>query len=227
MPSLICKTLALTFLLGAVNNLAFAQHSHWLKAFESHYNANLHADTGKLFKIAKKHITRPDSTHKPALAVKRSAIIPGWGQLYNRNWWKVPLVYTTLGLFGQSVVVNQRGYRQYLEVYKLVKDPRRQRPPVGSPVRTLYERYKKSDLAQLDAIQSNYQRNTQLSILGMAGFWGLQVIDAYIEAKFIHSYSIDRNLSVNITPSIATTGTTYTAGNVPAVMPIIKLLVTI
>ena len=226
MPSLICKALTLTFLLGTINAFAFAQQSQWLKAFESHYSPTLNADTNKLFKEAKKRINRPDTTHKPALAVKRSVIIPGWGQLYNRHWWKIPVVYTTLGLFGRSVVVNQRGYQQYLEVYKLVKDPKRQRPPVGSPVRTLYERYKRSDLVQLDAIQSNYQRNMQLSILGMAGFWGIQVIDAYIEAKFIHSYSIDRNLSVNISPGIIGTGT-YALGNVPAVVPAMKLLVTI
>jgi hypothetical protein len=226
MPSLIYKALGLTFLLGTISNFAFAQQIHWLKAFESHYTANLNADTGKLFKKSKKHLTWPDSTHKPALAVKRSAIIPGWGQLYNRQWWKIPVVYITLGLFGRSVVVNQRSYQQYLEVYKLVKDPKRQRPPVGSPVRILYEQNKGSDLPRLDAIQSNYQRNMQLSILGMAGFWGLQVIDAYIEAKFIHSYSIDRNLNVSLSPGFVGTGT-YALGNVPAVMPAMKLLVTI
>jgi hypothetical protein len=224
MPSLICKAAGLTFLLGIIHAIAFAQGAALIKTSQSSYIVAFGIDTGKLFKKTNKHIHRPDTAHKPAIAIKRSAIIPGWGQLYNHAWWKIPVIYTTLGLFGQSVVVNQRSYKQYLEVYKLIKDLKRTRPPIGDPVRTLYDKNSRSDLSYIDAIQSNYQRNMQLSILGLVGFWGVQVIDAYIDAKFIHSYTIDRNLSVNITPGIATTAT-YTAGNVPAVMPVMKLLV--
>jgi hypothetical protein len=225
MPSLICKAMGLIFSLTLVHAFALAQHTALYKTGYSSYIAASDLDTGKLFRKAKKRIHQPDTAHKPALAIKRSAIIPGWGQLYNHNWWKIPVIYTTLGLFGQSVVVNQRSYQQYLEVYRLIKDRKRTRPPVGDPVRTLYDKNSRADLSYIDAIQSNYQRNMQLSILGFVGFWGVQVIDAYIDAKFIHSYTIDRNLSINITPGIATTGNTYTAGNVPAVMPVMKLLV--
>lgn len=226
MPSLICKAPGLIFLLTVVHTITLAQSTGLFKTTRVNYAAALSLDTAKLLKRTKKHINRPDTTHKSAIAVKRSAMIPGWGQVYNRTWWKLPIVYTTLGLFGRSVVVNQRSYQQYLEVYKLVKDSKRPRPPIGDPVRTLYEQNKKSDLSRLDNIQSNYQRNMQLSVLGFVGFWGIQVIDAYIDAKFIHSYTIDRNLSVDIKPGIATTGATYTAGNAPTVMPVMKLLVT-
>jgi len=227
MPSLICKAFGLVFLLALVHSSVFAQTGAFFKASSKPYTAAFVVDTGNSLKKGKKHISKPDTAHKPALAIKRSAIIPGWGQIYNRTWWKIPIIYTTLGMFGQSVITNQRSYKQYLEVYKLVKDPNRPRPPVGGPVRVLYEQNKRSDPSRLSDLQSNYQRNMQLSILGLVGFWGVQVIDAYIDAKFIHSYTIDRNLSVDITPGIATTGTAYTAGNVPAVMPVMKLLVTI
>lgn len=226
MPSLICKALGLILLLNVVYAVTFAQSTGLFKTTRVNYVATVALDTPQILKRTKKHISHPDSTHKPATAVRRSAMIPGWGQVYNHTWWKLPVIYTTLGLFGQSVVSYQRSYHQYLEVYKLVKDPRRPRPPVGDPVRTLYERNKSATPSQLDNLQSNYQRNMQLSVLGFIGFWGIQVIDAYIDAKFIHSYTVDRNLSVDITPGIATTGATYTAGNVPTVMPVMKLLVT-
>lgn len=227
MPSLICKALGLIFLLTAVHAITFAQSAGVFKTTRVNYAATLGLDTPKLSKQHKKHYNRPDTTHKPAIAVRRSAVIPGWGQVYNRTWWKLPIVYTTLGLFGRSVVVSQRSYKQYLEVYKLVNDPTRPRPPVGDPVRALYEQNSGSTPSRLDNIQSNYQRNMQLSILGFLGFWGVQVIDAYIDAKFIHSYSIDRNLSVDITPGIAITQGNYPTGNAPLVTPVMKLLVTI
>lgn len=225
MPSLTCKTLGLILSFTLVQTFVLAQSSALFKTNQRFSIATADLDTGKLFKKINKHAARPDTSHKPALAVKRSAIIPGWGQLYNRNWWKIPVVYTTLGLFGQSVITSQRSYKQYLEVYKLVKDPKRQRPPVGDPVRNLYELNKHADLTYLDAIQSNYQRNMQLSILGFVGFWGVQMIDAYIDAKFIHSYSIDRNLSLDVSPGVTTTGA-YKAG-VLTVVPVMKLLVTL
>jgi len=226
MPSLTCKALGLIFLLSLIHAIAPAQTMDWFKKTRVNYTAAFGADTAKLLKRTKKHMARPDTAHKPLLAVKRSAIIPGWGQLYNQAWWKTPVIYTTLGLFGQLVVVNQRSYKQYLEVYKLIKDQKRPRPPVGDPIRTLYDKNSQTDLNYIDAIQSNYQRNMQLSILGFVGFWGVQVIDAYIDAKFIHSYSIDSNLSFHVTPGITTTGT-YMAGNVPQVMPVMKLVMII
>ncbi|CAM3951034.1 DUF5683 domain-containing protein [Mucilaginibacter galii] len=228
MPSLICKTLGLIFSLTLLHSFVFAQTSTLFKTNQRFGSAaTFNLDTGKILKKARKHLNRPDTTHKPAIAVRRSAVIPGWGQVYNRTWWKLPIVYTTLGLFGRSVVVSQRSYKQYLEVYKLVNDPTRPRPPVGDPVRTLYEQNSGSTPSRLDNIQSNYQRNMQLSVLSFIGFWGVQVIDAYIDAKFIHSYSIDRNLSVDITPGIAITQANYPTGNAPLVTPVMKLLVTI
>ena len=38
--------------------------------------------------------------HPPRAAALRSAIIPGWGQVYNKKYWKVPIVYAALGITG-------------------------------------------------------------------------------------------------------------------------------
>src|SRR4051812_29848284 len=46
----------------------------------------------------KEKIYRPDSNHKPGKAVLHSLMIPGWGQVYNKRWWKVPAIYAGLGL---------------------------------------------------------------------------------------------------------------------------------
>jgi hypothetical protein len=65
-------------------------------------------------------------------------------------------------------------------------------------------------------------RNFQLSILGMAGCWALQMIDAYIDAKFIQSFSVDNDLSLKLRPGIM--AQPVYAGNYSSVgMPVLKL----
>ncbi|MGZ3873125.1 MAG: DUF5683 domain-containing protein, partial [Mucilaginibacter sp.] len=68
-------------------------------------------------KIKKKEkVYHPDSTHSPHKAVMRSLILPGWGQVYNHKVWKVPLVYTGLGLLGWAIVFNAQYYKEFLKL---------------------------------------------------------------------------------------------------------------
>ncbi|HEY2581280.1 MAG TPA: DUF5683 domain-containing protein [Mucilaginibacter sp.] len=155
-------------------------------------------------KAKKGSIMLPDSTHSPKKAVYRSLFIPGWGQLYNHRWWKVPLIYTGLGLLGWAIVFNNTYYQEFLQLsiyrehgtspnpgdkyyneYILYNNPAN---PV--PTQSLYD------------AQDAYRRNRDLSILGFVGFWGINVMDAYIDAKFINSYTMDNNLSMKITPQL-------------------------
>jgi hypothetical protein len=54
----------------------------------------------------------------------------------------------------------------------------------------------------LQEAASNYQRNMQISVLSILLVWGVQAVDAYIDAKFISSYTVDNNLSMKVTPSL-------------------------
>jgi hypothetical protein len=168
----------------------------------------------------------PDSTHSPSLAVKRSAIIPGWGQLYNHRWWKVPLVYGGLVSLGLAVEFNQRYYKNYLRVYRLKQNAQRPDDGDSQAVKTLFNNVSGVSTTALEGAVSGYQRNMQLSILGIVGVWGIQMVDAYIDAKFIHSYTMDRDLSFKISPGVATSPV-YASGNIPSVMPVLKLTFTL
>src|SRR5437588_10353977 len=70
-------------------------------------------------KITKEKVYHPDTLHNPHKAVMRSLMIPGWGQIYNRRWWKLPIVYGGLGLLGDVVVFNQKYYKLFLAEAKL------------------------------------------------------------------------------------------------------------
>jgi len=149
-------------------------------------------------------LTLPDSTHSPHKAIMRSLMIPGWGQLYNHRWWKVPVIYGGLGLLGWAIVFNNTYYNHFLtlSVYREHGTV----PAKGDKYYDLYMQYSNpsapvSTQALYNA-EDGYRRNRDLSILGLLAAWGINVVDAYIDAKFINSYTMDNNLSMKITPDL-------------------------
>jgi hypothetical protein len=144
-------------------------------------------------KITKEKTYHPDSLHSPHKAVMHSLIIPGWGQLYNHQWWKVPIIYAGIGLLGDAIVFNQQYYTLFLKEAQL-----RERGILTGRNPTLVN-VSDPDVTTYTDI---YRRNRDLSILGTLGAWGIQMIDAYIDAKFKHSYTMDNNLSIKIKPEV-------------------------
>ena len=163
-------------------------------------------------KIKKEPEYHPDSTHSPKLAVRRSLFIPGWGQYYNRGLWyiKVPAIYLGLGLLGKAIIDNQKQYKVYLALARISNTGGIPQP--GDRLYASYLKYKREyDLyvvnygatyADLENAANGYQRNFQISILSVLVVWGVQVVEAYIDAKFINAYTVDNNLSFKVSPTI-------------------------
>jgi hypothetical protein len=177
--------------------------------------------------IKKEKVYHPDSLHSPHKAVMHSLMIPGWGQLYNHSWWKVPIIYGGIGLLVSAVIFNQKYYNQDIAIANY----RRQgiAPKPGDKYYaeyTLYAQYNVPDQSVYDEIDG-YRRNRDLSILGILGAWGIQTIEAYIDAKFIHSYTVDNNLGMNmkITPGLISQPLYAQSAN-PSYIPSIKITFT-
>jgi hypothetical protein len=158
-------------------------------------------------KIKKEKVYHPDSTHSPRTARIRSTIIPGWGQVYNRKYWKVPLIYGGLGLLGAAIVYNQKYYNQFLALAQIKKTGAI--PTQGQPLYAKYKKYEAeykiyTNLSSetLGNAADGYLRNRDLSILGVIGVWGLNIIDSYIDAKFINSFTVDNDLSMKVSPGL-------------------------
>lgn len=143
--------------------------------------------------IVKGKVYHPDSTHDPKKALFRSGVIPGWGQLYNHRWWKVPFIYGGLGLLVDVVVYNQTNYKIFLKEAQL----RERGVTAGRNSALSYV----SDTDVLNYTDS-FRRDRDLGILGFIGGWGVQMIDAYIDAKFQQRFTMDNNLSIKVKPSI-------------------------
>jgi len=147
----------------------------------------------------------PDSTHSPRKAVMRSLYFAGLGQIYNGHgiWWRLPLLYGGLGALVYNIYTNGKDYNLFLKESEWRAHGRIGDEPLptyntGGNVVTLTN----VDDQTIYDYKDNLRRNRDLSIFSFIGVWGLQMIDAYVEAKFIHSYTMDSNLSFKVTPSL-------------------------
>ncbi|MDB5004521.1 MAG: hypothetical protein JWQ34_2746 [Mucilaginibacter sp.] len=165
-------------------------------------------------------IYHPDSTHSPSKAWHRSVFIPGLGQVYNRQYWKVPIIYTGLTLLVVMYKFNEKYYTQDLAIAKY--RAKGIKPGINDPYYAEYTLYTRlSDAAITDAVRG-YNRYRDLSVLLFVAAWGIQTIDAYVDAKFMHSYSMDDNFSAKIGPTLLNPMGNYQSFN-SAFIPGIKI----
>ena len=133
----------------------------------------------------------------PGQAARRSALVPGWGQINNKRWWKVPFIYG--GLVGAGLVFefNQRYYKHVLTElqYRELRDPEGDEPTTQNPV------YANLDKAALLNGRDFYRRSRDLSVLAGLGVYAINIIDAYVDAKFFR-WDISDELAIKIKPSL-------------------------
>lgn len=123
---------------------------------------------------------------RPAKAAFYSAIVPGLGQVYNKQYWKVPIVYGAIGTSVYLYLDNKKKYNIYRDEYK--------NRLMGYNSEFSYL-YKLSDKQLMDA-QKVYKRNMNLSALFAVGFYVLNIIDANVAAS-LSQFNVNNKLSLN------------------------------
>jgi|SRR5690606_22635961 len=126
------------------------------------------------------------------VAVTRSAIIPGWGQLTNKRWWKVPIIYGGIVGLVLTYDFNQTNYQEMLAEaqYRITHNNQ-----------YLHEKYAGANQEWVIQAKDFYRRNRDLTILVGLGLYALNLVDAYVDAKMFR-YDIDDDLSFRIDPFI-------------------------
>lgn len=147
-------------------------------------------------KVKKQRIYRPDSTHLPKTAIFRSAVVPGWGQVYNHSWWKVPFIYGGFTMLGISAHNNAQLYKKYLRQAQLIDQ--------GLPIDAEFvaRGYTSANRDIFVQAKDVTKRNRDISYISIGAVWAVQVVEAYIQAKFQHSYSMDDNLTFRVKPNL-------------------------
>ena len=143
-----------------------------------------------------------DSLHKkkyiPRIAAIRSAIIPGWGQIYNKKYWKVPIVYGALGVTAGIFLYNLKNYKDTRFAYRVVYI-RRVYGTDSSLFSQINPNLQPLSEESLRFYRDQFRRDIDYSALVFLLFWGLNVVDATVDAH-LKSFDVSPDLSLQIKP---------------------------
>ena len=164
----------------------------------------LEVDSTKITKVT----TDAEIIHSPKRATIYSAILPGLGQAYNKKYWKIPIIYAGFGAIGYFIGWNNGFYKTYKLAYSDLTDK--------DPGTVSYFDLDASEYYDLEnptefnnfksglSKQSEYfRRNRDLLIIVMAGFYGLNIIDASVDAH-LFDFDISEDLTMNWQPAVQT-----------------------
>lgn len=113
----------------------------------------------------------------PTKALMFALVLPGLGQAYNGKYWKMPIVWASLGVAGYAIVYNTGQYEEATINFILDESQDNER------------------------ILNGWKRNMELSYIVAILIYGLQVLDAYVDAN-LSSWDVNDNLSMGISPSL-------------------------
>lgn len=132
-------------------------------------------------------------------ATTLSTICPGAGQIYNKSYWRVPIVLGGLASTIYTIDWNNRGYQRFKTAYALRvdfdKNPDKYPNGAADEFRGAYT------ATFLKNLKDSYRRNRDLCILLTAGIYLLQIMDAHVDAH-LQDYDISDDLSMNMEPFV-------------------------
>jgi hypothetical protein len=148
---------------------------------------------------------RPDAVRATWLAT----IVPGLGQIYNRSYWKLPIVYGGFMGCAYAITWNSRMYNEYKEAYRdILSDAELSDSPDRSYNAILPKGYtvdmmggREQYTATLRSRQNLYRRYRDISIAATAIVYVLTIIDAYVDAR-LFDFDISPDLSLNVEPQL-------------------------
>ena len=140
----------------------------------------------------------------PRQATLKSLMIPGWGQLYNRQYWKLPLVagaFVTLGAIANYNNVRYTKYRDfYYQVSPRVEDPS-YKPPTTVAVPYEDGTIRDLDINQLKRLTDGFRRNRDYTYIGMVLAWTFNVVDANVSAH-LKTFDVSDDISLKVKPTV-------------------------
>lgn len=140
---------------------------------------------------------RPD----PARATWYALVCPGLGQIYNRSYWKVPILYGGVATLSYLILWNGRMYNDYKNAYHDLMDT--------DPTTDSYAQLVPSSAAYgvewmqgaLKKRRDMYRRYRDLSIFGMAALYVVSVLDAFVDAH-LYDFTVSDDLSLRVEPMV-------------------------
>ncbi|MDQ6888888.1 MAG: DUF5683 domain-containing protein [Bacteroidota bacterium] len=154
--------------------------------------ANNKADTSG------KNLLALDTTvkkHNPKIATFRSAVLPGWGQAYNRKYWKIPIIYGALGTTAGIFLYNLKTYKLLKKAVILRSDT------IPGNDNQIDPQFRDLSTEAIRTYRNSFRQNIDYSVLFFLIFWGLNVVDATVDAH-LKAFDVSPNITMKIRPSI-------------------------
>lgn len=135
--------------------------------------------------------------HIPRKATIRSAIIPGWGQVYNKKYWKVPIIYGALGTAAGIFIFNLNNYQDTRFAYKVKYNMRVLHDSTGfNEIRPELQPLSEESLR---FYRNEFRRDIDYSAIFFIVLWGLNIVDATVDAH-LKGFDVSPDLSLKIKP---------------------------
>ena len=141
--------------------------------------------------------SKPDTSkaYSPRIATYRSAILPGWGQYTNKKYWKIPVVYAALGTTTYIFFRNKKQYREARDSYTNAIDGNPANDYlIPQPYFTI-----KDQPERIKTFRNQVRQNLDYTVLVFIVFWGLNVVDATVDAH-LKTFDVSDDLSLQIKP---------------------------
>lgn len=150
----------------------------------------------------------------PKRALWLSLVLPGAGQIYNRKYWKLPIIYG--GFIGctYALLWNQQMYKDYSQAYIDIMDDDPNTAsyknilPLGYDITGREDQFKQIFKHKKDF----YRKNRDLSVFAFFGVYLLSVIDSYVDAQ-LSTFDISPDLSLHVTPTVIEQNTVFKQSN--------------
>ena len=131
--------------------------------------------------------------HSPKTAAIRSAILPGLGQIYNKKYWKLPIIYGALGISGAVFQYNLKWYKKtryaYTALFNRDTANYSKVDPLLQPLLT------SGNSNALRSYRDGFRQDIDYSVLATLLLWGLNVIDATVDAH-LKPFDVSKDLAL-------------------------------
>ena len=145
--------------------------------------------------------TKPRFIPNSNRAIWLALVIPGGGQIYNRKYWKLPIVYGGFVGCAYALTWNNRMYKDYSQAYLDIMDSNpntKSYEDLLPPNSSYNEEQLKSTLKRR---KDMFRRYRDLSIFAFIGVYLISIIDAYVDAE-LSNFDISPDLSMKLEPAV-------------------------
>ncbi|MEO9210423.1 MAG: DUF5683 domain-containing protein [Ginsengibacter sp.] len=132
----------------------------------------------------------------PRVATFRSLVLPGWGQAYNKKYWKIPIIYGALGVTTGVFFYNIKTYNLLREAVRLKTENLPGNDLLIDP------KFRNLSLESLRGYRNAVRQDIDYSVLFFLLFWGLNVVDATVDAH-LKAFDISPDITLRLKPTFA------------------------